>query len=258
LSVSAAPLTGRQALVTGGSRGIGRAVVETLATAGCDVAFSYRSDDRAAREVTARVEGLGRKGIAFARDAGAPGESARLVRDVRSACGELDIVVANAGITGPLGWTTPTSEDWQRVLATNLTGPFETVKEAAPDLKNRRGSAVLMASIAGLTAYPDRVAYAASKAGLLSLTRTLALALAPEVRVNAVAPGWVRTDMTARLHQHERRRAAIEEGIPRGRWGEPEDVARAVLFLVSDAARFITGETLTVDGGNLLSWPMAR
>lgn len=248
----------RLALVTGGSRGIGRAIVTALLASGCDVAFSYRQDESSARDVVSTAGATGRRCWAVRSDAADPEGPDLLVRTVKEAWGPLDIVVANAGVPGPIGWETGTFADWQATLATNLVGPYATIRAAAPDLKARRGSAVLVSSIAGLRAYPQQVPYAASKAGLISVTRSLALALAPEVRVNAVAPGWVRTDMTSPLYASDRARAAILRRIPRARWGEPEDVAKAVVFLLSEFARFITGETLVVDGGNQLAWPMAH
>jgi 3-oxoacyl-[acyl-carrier protein] reductase len=250
------PFTGHGVLVTGGSRGIGRAIVLAFARCGADVGFSYRESESAARATADEVRALGRRVFAVRSDAARPEEARRLVDETRSDLGRLDVVVASAGIAGPLGWEDVTPAEWARVVETDLIGPYWTVRAAAPELKRTRGNAVLVASIAGLSAYPEELPYSAAKAGLLSLSRSLALALAPEVRVNAIAPGWVRTDMTAELTANERARATIERGIPRGRWGEPRDVANGVLFLASDGARFITGETLVVDGGNVLTWRM--
>ena len=204
------------------------------------------------------IRALGRTAHYRAAEATDAEDAARFVREARSALERLDVVVPNAGATGTVGWENKSSDEWHGLLATLLIGPYATVRAAAPELKRTHGSAVFVASIAGLTAYPEEVAYAAAKAGALSLTRSLALALAPEVRVNAVAPGWVRTDMTRFLYEEPSARAAIEHRIPRGRWGEPDDVAHAVLFLASEGARFITGETLVVDGGELLSWRAGR
>ena len=248
----------RGALVTGGSRGIGRAVALALARAGYDIAFTYRRDAEAADQVGREIGRLGHTAHYRAADASDTVDAARFVEEACSALGRLDAVVPNAGVTGSLGWENPNDSEWQELLATLLVGPYATVRSAARELKANRGSVVLVASISGLIAHPEEIAYAAAKAGLLSLTRSLALALAPEVRVNAVAPGWVRTDMTRSLHEDPRARAAIERRIPGGRWGEPDDVAHAVVFLTSEAARFITGETLVVDGGDLLSGRAGR
>lgn len=255
---ASAPSAGPVALVTGASRGIGRAIALALARAGYEVAFTYRQDRAAAERTGREITDLGRREFHRAADATDAEDAARFVEEARSALGRLDTVVPNAGRTGSVGWDSKSPAEWQELLATLLVGPYATVRAAAPELKRTRGSVVWIASIAGRTAYPEEVAYAAAKAGALSLTRSLALALAPEVRVNAVAPGWVRTDMTRRLHENESARAAIVHRIPRGRWGEPEDVAHAVVFLASDSARFITGETLVVDGGELLSWRAGR
>jgi len=250
------PSTAHVALVTGASRGIGRAIAMTLAGAGWDIAFSYLKDNASARTVAEAIRGLGRRSCSYQSDAARSEEAERLVENARRDLGRIDVLVANAGIAGATGWEDLSLEEWRRGLETNLLGPYWIVRAAAAELKRRRGNVVLVASIAGLSAYPEELAYSAAKAGVLSLSRSLALALAPEVRVNAVAPGWVRTDMTADLYSHPKARRAIERGIPRGRWGEPEDVAHAVLFLASDGARFITGETLVVDGGDLNVWRM--
>jgi 3-oxoacyl-[acyl-carrier protein] reductase len=248
------PFSGRVVLVTGASRGIGRAIALAFARAGADVGFSYRESEEAAQATAEEVRALGRRAVVVRSDVARAEDAARLVEETRAELGRLDVVVASAGITGPLGWENIEPDDWMRVVATNLVGPYWTVRAAAPELKRTHGNVVLVASIAGFAAYPEELAYAATKAGVLSLARSLALALAPEIRVNAIAPGWVETDMTAALTSNPRTRAAIQRGIPRGRWGVPADVANGVLFLASDGARFITGETLVVDGGNVLAW----
>ncbi|HXW66653.1 MAG TPA: glucose 1-dehydrogenase [Thermoplasmata archaeon] len=243
-------LAGKVALVTGGSRGIGRAITVALAGEGADVAFSYRQDARAAREVATLVERLGRRAIAVASDAAVPEHAEDLVERTRSELGPIDVAVANAGIASSSGWENVAAEHWRELLATDLIGPYALVDAVRSRMGPDGGSIVMMSSIAGLTGFPGEMVYAAAKAGLLSLTRTLALALAPRIRVNAVAPGWVRTDLNASLHSDPRANEAIVRRIPRGRWGEPEDVAAAVVFLASAGARFMTGETLVVDGGN--------
>lgn len=247
---------GKAAIVSGGSRGIGRAIVLALAAEGADVAFSYRKEARAAKEVVAAGERVGRTVVALPSDAAQPAEIEDFVQKAKARLGRLDIIVANAGITGPSGWEAVSPTAWRETLETNLVGPYSLVSAARHLLPATGGAVVFVASTAGLLAYPNRPAYAASKAGLLSLTRSLALAMAPGVRVNSVAPAWVRTDLTAPLHEKASTREEIERSIPRGRWGEPDDVAAAVVFLASDLARFVTGETLTVDGGRSI-WSRA-
>jgi len=250
----AALFAGKVALVTGGSRGIGRAVVLALASEGANVAFSYRKDTTAAREVVSAVEHLGRRALAQPSDAGRPEEVDDLAQKTREKLGPIDVAIANAGVSGPEGWEEVSAPAWRETLEVNLVGAYSLVRAVRPHVPASGGSIVLVSSIAGLVGAPRMLAYAASKAGMLSLTRSLALALAPRVRVNAVAAGWVRTPMTAALHDASGPREAIQRGIPRGRWGEPDDVAAAVVFLASDLARFITGETLVVDGGGSLHW----
>ncbi len=248
------PFAGKVALVTGGSRGIGRAIVLALAAEGADVGFSYRKETRAAKEVVTAVERLGRRAMALPSDASQPEETEDLVQKTRAQLGRIDIAVANAGIAGPEGWEAVSAKAWRETLDTNLVGPYSLARAARPHFPTSGGTVIFVASIDGLMAVPDGLPYAAAKAGVLSLTRSLALALAPRIRVNAVAPGWVRTPMTAGLHESAGPREAIRRAIPRGRWGEPDDVAAAVVFLASDMARFITGETLVLDGGGSLGY----
>ncbi|MGI0130173.1 MAG: SDR family NAD(P)-dependent oxidoreductase, partial [Thermoplasmata archaeon] len=200
------------------------------------------------------VERLGRRAIGVPSDAASPAAADGFVRTAVDALGRLDVAIPNAGVGGPEGWESVDPSAWKETLETDLIGPHALVRSARPHLARTRGSVVFVSSISGLVAAPEFIAYSAAKAGVLALTRGLALALAPQVRVNAVAPGWVRTRMTADLHGASGPRETIRRSIPRDRWGEPDDVAAAVVFLASDMARFITGETLVVDGGGSLVW----
>ncbi|HYA58096.1 MAG TPA: SDR family oxidoreductase [Thermoplasmata archaeon] len=247
-------LDGRVALVTGGSRGIGRAIVLALSKAGAEVTFSYRENAAAAQSTVQAAREAGRSVDAVASDAADESAVVRLVEGVRRERGHLDIVVAGAGIVGPVGWDMGTPDEWQRVVATNVEGPYALVRAAAPALAERGGCAILISSIAGLIAAPEEIVYSASKSALSALVRGLALTLAPDVRVNAIAPGWVETDMTKEVRADPRTERAIRRYIPLGRWGHPEDVAAAAVFLAGNGARFITGETLVVDGGNQIAW----
>jgi 3-oxoacyl-[acyl-carrier protein] reductase len=247
-------LAGKVAIVSGGSRGIGRAVVRALAAEGADVGFSFRTDATSAKEVARELEHLGRRALAVAADARSAEATDGFVESVRSELGPIDVAVANAGVVrSSLAATIPT-EVWRETLETNLVGAYELVRAARPRLRDATGSIVLMSSIAAFLPFPSNLPYATSKAGELVLVRSLAAELAPKVRINAVAPGWVRTDMTEALYSKPASRERLARAIPRGRWGEPEDVAAAVVFLASDGARFITGETLVVDGGNSIRW----
>jgi NAD(P)-dependent dehydrogenase (short-subunit alcohol dehydrogenase family) len=246
-------LAGKVALVSGGSRGIGRAIARGMAAEGADVAISYRSDARSAKEVVRDIEHLGRRSVAVASDARVPDQASALVEAATGALGPLDIVVANAGVAPGFDRGGPTLDTWRESLETNLVGADALVNSARPKFREGRGAVVFISSLSAFVPFRN-LPYAASKSGLLVLTRSLALELAPKVRVNAVAPGWVRADLNAELHDDPATRDRIQRRIPRGRWGEPDDVAAAVVFLASDAARFVTGETLVVDGGNSLYW----
>jgi len=246
-------LSGRAALVTGSSRGIGAATARLLAKAGADVAVHYRKSRPEAEEVAAHVERQGRRAVLLQTDLRDLQAAAVLPRAAFEALGRLDILVNNAGI-----WTQGRLEDlsletWQETMRLNLDAVF-VVTQAALPLLQRTGHGVIVnvASTAALRGEPEHVAYAASKGALVSFTKTLAVELAPRLRVNAVAPGWVETDMVLPELGRIPRRAEIEHAIPRGRVASPEEVAGPILFLVSDLARHITGEILDVNGGALL------
>jgi 3-oxoacyl-[acyl-carrier protein] reductase len=233
-------LEGRSALVTGGSRGIGRAIAEELARAGASVIVGYRSGADEAEEVASAIGGR-----AVQADVSLDEEARRLVEEA----GELDLLVNNAGVTRDGLLARMPDEDWETVLRTNLYGAFHTCRAAARGMmRRRRGSIVNITSVVGIHGNPGQSNYAASKGGLIGFTKALARELAPRgVRANAVAPGYIDTALTGVLPEEVT--AAILTNTPLGRLGEPHDVAGAVRFLCSDEASFITGEVLLVDGG---------
>ena len=235
-----ASLDGKRALVTGGSRGIGRSIALELARAGAEVVVGYRSGADDAAEV-ARETG----GRAVQADVSAPEEARRLVEEA----GDLDVLVNNAGITRDGLIPRMSDADWDDVIATNLSGTFYTCRAAARGMMKRRAGAIVnLSSIVGLHGNPGQTNYSASKAGIIGFTKALARELGPRgVRANVVAPGYVSTRLTDVLP--EDLRAAMLASTPLGRLGDPEDVARAVRFLSSDDAGYITGEVVLVDGG---------
>jgi 3-oxoacyl-[acyl-carrier protein] reductase len=247
-------LAGKVALVTGGSRGIGRATAVVLAQAGADIVVHYRENEAAAGAVAREIRPFGREVELVGSDVRGKESAWELVRRAQRWKGRLDIVVANAGIAESGSMRSVDRSSWQRILETNLIAPFELAQAAEEALRRSRGTFISTASIAGLVPSTDEIPYSASKAGLVMLTRCLALAMAPEVRVNAVAPGWVETDMTRAEQMDPAASRRIRVATPLGRWGRPEDIAAAILFLASDMARFITGQVLVVDGGESLHW----
>jgi 3-oxoacyl-[acyl-carrier protein] reductase len=242
-------LEGRVALVTGGSRGIGAAVCAELAAAGAEVAVNYVSGKDAAEEVCAGIRAARGTAHAVAGDVATPEAAAELVARVEADVGPVAILVCNAGITRDNLIVKLTDDDWRSVIDTNLGGAFFTCRAVArPMLKRRAGAIVTMSSVVGVHGNAGQTNYAASKAGLIGLTKSLARELGSRgIRVNAIAPGYISTVLTDALP--ETARTAILEQTPLGRLGEPQDVARAVRFLVSDAAAFVTGDVLAVDGG---------
>jgi 3-oxoacyl-[acyl-carrier protein] reductase len=233
-------LEGRTALVTGGSRGIGRAIATSLAEAGATVVIGYRSGADEAAEV---ADGIG--GRAVQADVSDPEEAKRLVEDA----GEVDVLVNNAGVTRDGLLARMSDEDWSTVLDTNLGGTFNTCRAVIRGMMKRRaGSIVNVSSIVGVHGNPGQTNYSASKAGIIGFTKALARELGSRgVRANVVAPGYISTRLTNDLP--EELQQAMLASTPLGRFGDPEDVAGAVRFLASDAAAFVTGEVLLVDGG---------
>jgi 3-oxoacyl-[acyl-carrier protein] reductase len=233
-------LEGKTALVTGGSRGIGRAIALELARAGADVTLSYRSGKEEAEQVA--TEAGGRAVAADVSDA----EQAKALVE---AAGELDILVNNAGVTRDGLLARMSDEDWRVVIETNLSGTFHTCRAAARGMMKRRSGAIVnVSSIVGVHGNPGQTNYSASKAGIIGFTKALARELGNRgVRANVVAPGYVDTRLTQVIA--DEMKELMLGNTPLGRFGQPEDVAGAVRFLCSDAASFITGEVLLVDGG---------
>jgi 3-oxoacyl-[acyl-carrier protein] reductase len=238
--VSFASLEGKRALVTGASRGIGRAIALELAAAGAEVVVGFRSGADEAEEV-ARETG----GRAVQADVSKPEEARRLVEEA----GDLDVLVNNAGITRDGLVARMPDADWDDVIATNLSGTFYTCRAAVRGMMRRRSGAIVnLSSIVGVHGNPGQTNYSASKAGIIGFTKALARELGSRnVRANVVAPGYVSTQLTDVLP--ENLRASMLASTPLGRLGDPEDVARAVRFLASDDAGYITGEVVLVDGG---------
>lgn len=241
-------LSGKTALVTGGSRGIGLAIVSTLAAAGCRVAVTATSESSAERGVAAAAE-AGSEGLAFAADVRDSARANEVVAGVVDAWGGLDILVNNAGITRDTLLMRMSDEDIDSVIDTNLKGALLYCRAVTkPMMKKRSGAIVNVSSIVGITGNAGQSNYAAAKAGIFGITRSLAAELGGRgVRVNAVAPGYIQTDMTNDLPEAVREGALTQ--IPLGRLGDPEDIAKGVAFLVSDDAAYVTGTTLVVDGG---------
>lgn len=240
---------GKTAVVTGGSRGIGRAVCLELARGGANVVLCYAGNEAAAQETVRAMETLGAKALAVRCDVSDAAQADALVKAAVEAFGRVDILVNNAGITRDNLLMRMSEADFDAVIAANLKGTFLCMKAASKlMLKQRYGRIVNLSSVVALRGNAGQVNYAASKAGVIGMTKSLAKELASRgVTVNAVAPGFIETDMTAALP--ESARAAAQGSIPMGRLGAPEDVARAVAFLAGDEAAYITGQVLAVDGG---------
>lgn len=239
------------ALITGGSRGIGRACALELARRGAAVAITYQSNEAAAREAVEGLKALGARAQALKLELADPEACAKAVDAVVESLGRLDVLVNNAGLAldGLVMRTKP--EDWQRQLDVNLSGAFYLVKAASrPMVKQRSGAIVNLTSVVGEMGNAGQSGYAATKAGLIGFTKALARELAGRnIRVNAVSPGFIETDMTSRIAGDAREK--LVASIPLARMGSADEVARAVAFLASEQASYITGEVLRVNGGLL-------
>ena len=239
----------RAALVTGGARGIGRAACLALAAEGMDIAVNYAGSAAAAEQTAADCRALGVQAVALQADVRRPEACKQLVEDAAAAFGRLDVLVNNAGVTADKLLLQMTEADFDAVIETNLKGPFFCTKAAARlMMRQRYGRIISVSSVVGLHGNAGQANYAASKAGLIGLTKSLARELASRgVTINAVAPGFIATDMTAVLP--EAVQAEMTKGIPLGRVGQPDDVANAVAFLAAEQSGYLTGQVLCVDGG---------
>ena len=246
-------LTGKVVLVTGSSRGIGAAIAREAAGAGADVAIGYRERADAAAAVVKSIQEMDRNAVAFQADVSDPTESKRMIAEVEDSFGRIDGLVNNAGVMPSSPLLEMNDEEWDSVLRTNLFGPFYCSRAALPGMVQRgSGSIVMISSRLGQMGWPELAHYSAAKAGLLGLTKSMAREFGPQgIRVNAVAPGFTITDMTRDLVDTESGRRRLAE-LPSRRFPEPQDVAAAVLFLLSDAAALFHGQALNPNGGGFM------
>ena len=245
-------LTGKVALVTGASRGIGQAVAVELAKVGADVIVNYIGNEAVAQETVEKVEALGRKALKIKADVGNADEVQAMVDEAHAAFGHIDVLVNNAGITRDGLLIRMKDTDWDDVLNINLKGVYLVTKAVAKLMvKQRSGRIINMTSVSGVTGNVGQANYAAAKAGVIGFTKTCAKELAARgITVNAVAPGFIETAMTDVLP--EKIKEGIAATVPLGRMGQPEEIAGVVTFLASDFASYITGQVLNVDGGMVM------
>lgn len=244
-------LTGRVALITGASRGIGKAIAQVLAEHGCAVALAARTPD-AIQQAADEINASGGRALAFAADVTDEDSAERLVTETVAALGRLDILINNAGgnsFSVPVAQMR--SSGWSKTMALNVESTVRFIQQALPHLvESGHGSIINVGSVAGLRGAPMMSHYGAAKAAIASLTRSLSIEVAHQgVRVNALVPGWIETDLTDFLRGDENTEASVLSRVPLGRWGRSEEIAEAALFLASDASSFMTGQELVVDGG---------
>lgn len=241
-------LEGKVALVTGASRGIGRAIASRFAEQGAQLAFTYRSSEEKALALEKELAALGGKARAYKSDAGSFDQAKELIADIVKEFGQLDVVVNNAGITRDNLILRMSEEHWDEVMETNLKSMFNVVKNAAmPMLKARKGSIINLSSIVGCKGQAGQSNYAASKAGINGFTKSVADELGSRgIRCNAIAPGFIATDMTDELNEEQRERILAQ--VPMGRLGDPGEVADAALWLASDMSSYVSGQIISVCG----------
>ena len=237
------------ALVTGGTRGIGCAILLALCREGADCVFTYTSHHELAISLAEEIQGTGRRALSVQLDVRDFEGTKLLVERIKKEFGKIDMLVNNAGITRDKSLMMMSREDWSQVIDTDLTGVFNTTRACIITfLKQKRGNIVNISSMSGIHPLPGQVNYAAAKAGVIGFTKSLAKEVAPyNIRVNAVAPGFISSDMTAALE--EKYRKHLNEVIPAGRFGTPEEVAEVALFLLDEESKYITGEVIQIDGG---------
>lgn len=242
-------LTGKTALVTGATRGIGRAIALRFAEEGADVAFTYRSQHEAAQSLVSELEGKGVKALGFASDAASFEDAHRIVEEVKTAFGRIDILVNNAGITRDGLMMRMDEAQWDAVIDTNLKSAFNFIHACTPVMARQKcGSIISMSSVVGLSGNAGQCNYSASKAGLIGLSKSMAKEMGSRgIRVNCIAPGFIETDMTGALP--ENMKTEWEKQIPLRRAGKPEDVASVALFLASDMSAYVTGQVISCCGG---------
>ena len=242
-------LSDKVAIVTGGTRGIGRSIVLAICNEGADCAFTYTRDHTLADSLVKEVQNIGRRALSVQLNVRDFEGTKTLIERVKEDLGRLDILVNNAGITRDKSLMMMNKDDWSDVIDTDLTGVFNTTRACIITfLKQKSGNIVNISSASGIHPLPGQVNYAAAKAGVIGFTKSLAKEVAPyNVRVNAVAPGFIKTDMTANFS--EKYREKLNKMIPAGRFGAPDEVSRVVVFLLSDESRYITGQVIQIDGG---------
>ncbi|PWM68556.1 MAG: 3-oxoacyl-[acyl-carrier-protein] reductase [Clostridiales bacterium] len=235
------------AVVTGGSRGIGRAICLALAAQNCDIALIYAGNEDAANKTVSECVSLGARAVSYKCDVSDYEETEKTFKQIKADFSTFDILVNNAGITCDKLMLSMKSEEFNRVIGVNLTGCFNATKQVYGVMaKKRSGRIINISSVAGIMGNAGQTNYAASKAGVIGLTKSVAKELAPRgVCCNAICPGFVSTDMTSEFENNEAAKAAI----PLGRFGKPEEIAALCAFLCSDGGAYITGQTITVDGG---------
>jgi 3-oxoacyl-[acyl-carrier protein] reductase len=247
-------LSGRKVLVTGGSRGIGRATAILFAKAGADVAFTYQRREAAAQEVKSAVEALGRRSLALKTEISSEAEVRRSVADSIAAWGQIDVLVNNAGIWTDLEIGSGDTRTWKETMQVNLDSVFYFTDAVVPGMKERRNGWIInIGSTAGIRGEAHHSHYAATKGALNALTKSWGVELAPYgIHVNLVAPGWVDTDMCSEVFKDQAFKESVRQSIPLKRIPPPEDIAGAVVFLASDLARHLQGAIINVNGGSVL------